>query len=66
MRELIFSGNVEDAKKLEEKTTHELLNLRGYTSLEWENYFKFGGFPQVMFDKRQREIKKKYLNLLIR
>lgn len=59
LRDSIFSGNVENTIKLEEKTTHDLLNLRGYASTDWNNYFKFGGFPQVMFDKRQREIVKK-------
>ena len=50
---------------LEDKTNHELLNLRGYASLDWDNFFKFGGFPQVMFNKRQREIVKKCLTQLI-
>ncbi|WP_407432694.1 ATP-binding protein [Methanobrevibacter sp.] len=59
IRNLIFSGDIENTVKLEEKTNHDILNLKGYTSTDWDNYFKFGGFPQVMFDKRQREIVKK-------
>lgn len=59
LRDLIFSGNVENAAILEKKVHNDLLNLRNYTSTDWDNYFKFGGFPQVMFDTRQREIVKK-------
>lgn len=59
LRDLIFSGKIENETKLEEKTKHDLLNIKGYISTDWDNYFKFGGFPQVMFDKRQREIVKK-------
>lgn len=59
LRDLIFTGNIENIIELEEKTKKDLLNLKGYTSTDWDNYFKFGGFPQVMFDKRQREIVKK-------
>ncbi|WP_296891177.1 AAA family ATPase [uncultured Methanobrevibacter sp.] len=59
LKDLIFSGNVENAIELEEQTNRDLLNLREYTLTDWDNYFKFGGFPQVMFDKRQREIVKK-------
>ena len=56
LRDLIFTGNVENAIKLEEKVHHDLLNLKGYPSTDWNNYFKFGGFPQTMFDTRQRDI----------
>ena len=59
LHDLIFSGNVENAIELEEKTNRDLLNLREYTSTDWDIYFKFGGFPQVMFDERRREIIKK-------
>ena len=52
IRNLIFTGNVENTITLEKKTNRELLNLRGYASLDWNNFFKFGGFPQVMFNKR--------------
>ena len=62
LRELIFTGNVENAIKLEQKVNHDLLNLKGYSSTDWDNYFKFGGFPQVMFDTRQRDITKKMFN----
>ena len=62
LRDLIFTGNVEDAIEIEQKVNHDLLNLKGYSSTDWDNYFKFGGFPQVMFDTRQRDIVKKMFN----
>lgn len=62
LKDLLFTGNAEDAMRLEKETSHDLLNLRGYESSDWDNYFRFGGFPQVMFDKRQREIVRKIFN----
>lgn len=59
LRDLIFTGNVENAINCEQKVNNDLLNLKGYTSIDWDSYFKFGGFPQVMFDTRQRDIVKK-------
>ena len=62
LRDLIFTGNVEDAIKFEQNVNRDLLNLKGYASVDWDCYFKFGGFPQVMFDTRQRDIIKKMFN----
>ena len=65
LRELIFTGDVENAIELENKVNHDLLNLKRYNTLDWDNYFKFGGFPQVLFDTRQRDIIKKLFNSTI-
>lgn len=56
---LIFNGEIEAAKKLEQKINNDLLNIIEYTSIDWDNYFKYGGFPSVMNDNNYRISQKK-------
>ena len=58
---LIFNGEIDEAKKLEHKINSDLLNIIGYDSTDWNNYFKYGGFPTVMNDKNYRISQKKLL-----
>ena len=56
---LIFNGNIEKAKSLEFKIKKDLVNLKDYSSMEWNNYFKYGGFPISLFDDNTRNIQKR-------
>ncbi|MBQ9161093.1 MAG: ATP-binding protein [Methanobrevibacter sp.] len=60
--DLIFDGEITNSKKIESEIITELLNLAEYTSQEWGNYFRYGGFPSVMHDKNYRISQKKLLN----
>ena len=57
--DLLFNGNVENAIIKENQVNHDLLNLKKYNSMDWNNYFKFGGFPSVMHDTNYRNATKK-------
>ena len=57
--DLLFNGNVDNAIKKENQVNHDLLNLKNYHSMDWNTYFKFGGFPSVMHDTNYRNITKK-------
>ena len=57
--DLLFNGNVENAIIKEKQVNHDLLNLKEYNSMDWNNYFKFGGFPSVMHDTNYRNATKK-------
>jgi len=56
---LLFNGNVDEAIMKEDELNHDLLNLKDYNSSDWDNYFKFGGFPSVMHDTNYRNAFKK-------
>jgi len=42
---LILNGDVEDAIKYENKVNRALINNIKYTSNDWNEYLKYGGFP---------------------
>lgn len=56
LKELIFTGNIDNAATSEFKAENTLTNCLDYSSTDWNEYFKFGGFP-ILFDKKShREI----------
>ena len=57
--DLLFNGNVDNAIIKEKQVNRDLLNLKNYHSMDWDNYFKFGGFPSVMHDTNHRNAFKK-------
>ena len=59
LSDLIFNGEIAEAKKLEQKINTGLLNIIGYDATDWDNYFKYGGFPAIMNDKNYRISQKK-------
>ena len=57
--DLLFNGNIDNVVLKEEQVNRDLLNLVNYHSMDWNNYFKFGGFPSVMHDTNPRVAFKK-------
>lgn len=57
--DLLFNGNADNALIKEKQLNSDLLNLKDYNSMDWSNYFKFGGFPSVMHDTNYRNATKK-------
>ncbi len=45
LRELIFTGNIDNV------ANNLLANCLDYSSTDWDEYYKFGGFP-ILFDKK--------------
>ncbi len=56
---LLFTGDITESYKLENKIQTDLLNLKNYTTTDWGKYFKCGGFPAAMHENNQRKIFKK-------
>ena len=52
--DLIFEGNVDNAILKEQQVNNDLLNIKNYTSTDWDNYFKYGRLPAVMHDTNYR------------
>ena len=50
LKKLIFTGNVEDAVEGEQKINQDLVNIKNYTTTDWEEYLKYGGFPTSLFE----------------
>ena len=51
---LLFTGNILESSKLENTIQTDLLNLKDYTTTDWDKYFKCGGFPSVIHENNQR------------
>lgn len=61
---LLFTGDITESSKLENKIKTDLLNLKNYTTTDWDKYFKCGGFPAVMHETNQRIIFKKLYSIV--
>ena len=59
---LLFSGETDNAERLEKNINTDLLNLKNYTSLDWSQYLKFGGFPGTIHETDSGKICKKLYN----
>lgn len=57
---LLFNGDI-TAKTTEQKINNDLINIFEYNSKDWDNYFKYGGFPFVLHDKNFTISQKKLL-----
>lgn len=52
---LLFTSEIDKSCELEQKINKDLMNLKNYTTNDWDNYFKFGGFPSVLHEKTERK-----------
>ena len=52
---LLFICEIDKSCELEQKINEDLMNLKGYTTNDWDNYFKFGGFPSLMHETTERK-----------
>ncbi|MBE6493726.1 MAG: ATP-binding protein [Methanosphaera stadtmanae] len=48
---VLFTGNIENAQKEENKINKDLINNINYTPNDWETYFKYGGFCTTLNKK---------------
>ena len=64
IKEVIFTGKVENAIECEEKTFNEINNHIGYDFNDWDLYLKYGGFP-ILFDKKDpKEVFEELINIV--
>ena len=63
LKNLIFTGNVDDAIKDEMEINDILTDTDDYDSMDWDLYFKYGGFP-ILYDKKSvNEISKELFDI---
>ena len=63
LKDLIFTGNVDDAIKYEMEINNILFNIADYDSMDWNIYFKYGGFPILYEKKSINEITYELVNI---
>ncbi|MBQ6218202.1 MAG: ATP-binding protein [Methanosphaera sp.] len=56
--ELIFNGDIDQACKMENKIIKSYPSIEDYSSDEWNNYLKYGGFPSSFYHDKYRTLKK--------
>ena len=52
---LLFTSEIDKSCILEQKINEDLMNLKNYTTNDWDNFFKFGGFPSVLHEQTERK-----------
>lgn len=55
---LIFDGEVDEAKKIEDEIIKALPSIEGYSSNEWPCFLKYGGFPSSFYQSTNLIVKR--------
>lgn len=55
LEKLIFEADINDISKYEYEINTKLTNTLDYTYDDWNNYFKFGGFPTLFYINNMHE-----------
>lgn len=55
LEKLIFEADTNNIIKYEHETNTKLINTLDYTTDDWDNYFKYGGFPTLFYIKNMQE-----------
>ena len=63
LKELIFTGNVNNAIEEESKTNKILSKTNGYNYNDWDFYFKYGGFPSSFEYKSLKKIRNQLVDI---
>lgn len=53
--DLLFNGNIDESQKLEFETRNKLINTLEYTTVDWDKYIFYGGYP-VYFNEKDNKI----------
>ena len=63
LEKLIFTGDVEDAQKYEMELNDKLINNIDYSSQDWLEYVKYGGFPTSFNERDKNNISSKLIDI---
>ena len=55
---LIFNAEIDKTSKIEKEIIKSIPSIKGYTSNEWNDYLKYGGFPSSFYHNKYNSIKK--------
>lgn len=64
LKKLIFEGDVVDAIKTEQTINQDLINLKNYSTTDWDEYLKYGGFPTALFEDNHNIICKNITDMI--
>ena len=51
LEQILFTGDIENAQKLEKNFKKTLLNIDNFNLKEWNKYLEYGGFPSSFYEK---------------
>lgn len=63
LKNLLLTGEVDDAINSEEEIANKLLNTKNYISSEWLDYLRYGGFPDLLYVKDYNHISKNLVEI---
>lgn len=64
IKRLIFTGEVDNAINCEYKITRDLINIENYSTTDWDEYLKYGGFPTSLFENNHHIICKNIIGMI--
>ena len=64
IEKIIFEGNVDSAIEHEKEMNLKMRNTLEYSSNDWDQYFKYGGFPILFEEKRMNKIRDKLVEMM--
>ena len=50
LKKLIFEGDINKAVACEQQINQDLININGYSTTDWDEFLKYGGFPTSLFE----------------
>ena len=63
LRQILFNPEINKIIECEQKINEIIINNTHYTSNDWDEYFKFGGFPTYFSEKNHRIILNKIVDM---
>lgn len=63
LRNILFNSEIKKMEECERRINETLINNKQYTSNDYDEYFKFGGFPTCFNEKNHRIILKKIVDM---
>ena len=64
LKKLIFQGDISDAVACEQQINNDLININGYSTMEWDEFLKYGGFPTSLFETNHHIICKNIIGMI--
>ena len=59
LEKIIFTGEIKEAINYEKEAKSTIINNINYSSYDWNEYFKYGGFPFLFNDSNPLDITSK-------
>ncbi|WP_332870913.1 ATP-binding protein [Methanobrevibacter oralis] len=63
LEKIIFTGEIKEAINYEKEAKSTIINNINYSSYDWNEYFKYGGFPFLFNDSNPLDITSKLIDI---